>query len=169
MDMLNFIAELAEQENAPLAGKTDTYPVKPNVAPEDGGGMDVGFGHKLSAREHKLNKVYGVDMDACTAGDCAGILAIDFAKHYFLAQNLCGPDFDRMPKLAQWILAEFSFNGVLRSFPRFRTALLTRNKTEAFNQYKRYWTYKGERRELTKRNEWTLVFLERLVDDGWLR
>jgi len=171
MDLIDFMEQLSKQENAPLVVADPESIVMPNRAPEDGGGSDIGFGHKLTSNENAFGMLYGLDWtDGITSLEAMYVMMIDFIKHYFIARDLVGmSNFDKMPQLAQLILAEYSFNGVLNTFPRFRNAIITRNKTEALTQYKRYWTVGGERKELTRRNEWTFGLLMKLVESGWLR
>ena len=156
------VRTIALLENAPLYNDLNLgyeYLVFPNDAPEDDGGKDIGFGHKIQKGE---NFNMGISLEECWL-----ILQADYGDALFGAMNHIGEGvFFKIPQMAQFLLIDFRFNGVLHLFPRFIRALVNGHYEKAIEESKRYYTVGGKKKEILRRNEMTKAILEDLIDQS---
>ena len=169
MDSRKFRDEVAKQENEPLYLKPNSFIVKLNVAPEDSGGYDIGFGHKITPDDKALGKIYGFPYkNGVTREIALGILEMDIQRHMILTRTITGYErFEKLPLTAQQLLCDYAFTGVLTKFPKFVMSIFDKNLSLTLANYKRYFTYKGNRVELKKRNEFAFKLIEELRKEGY--
>lgn len=169
MNNKDFRNEVARQENESLYLKPNDFTVKPNIAPEDSGGYDIGFGHKITLDDKTLGNIYGFPFkDGVTKEVALGILEMDIQKHMILTRAFVGFErFESLPLVAQQLLCDYSFTGVLRKFPKFVMSIFDKNKGGVLANYKRYFTYGGKRKELVRRNEFAFKLIQELTKEGY--
>lgn len=158
-----YTRDLAIQENAPLINLPDDAIIMPNEAPEKGGGMDIGFGHKLTASEAISGEIYGIDYkNGITKAEAFKILEMDQIKHKDRAMRAVGEeDFAKLPRSAQNILTDLSFTGVLDEFPKLTQAILDGDFETMRKEYKRFYTAQdGSKQEIRERNKMTLSLID---------
>lgn len=168
MDESNFRNFVAIQENEPLFNSRGSV-IKPNVAPEDNGGMDIGFGHKITKEEQASGQIYSIRYsDGITREQALVILENDIRNHYNRARAFVGiTKFDQLPPAAQQILTDFSFTGALKGFPKFILSIFDKNIAGVLKEYKRYFTSGGQKKPLKKRNKFTLDLIVELIYEGY--
>lgn len=122
---------------------------------------DIGYGHKLSAKELKNKEVYGIDVSKEISKDQADfILSKDLEKKYKQVSKKI-PNFKNLTPLEQALVTDFEFNvrGGIKSFPKMLKALQERDVQTLNKEYKRYMgspmEVKNRSRPLKKRNETT--------------
>ena len=122
---------------------------------------DIGYGHKLSAKELKDKKVYGIDVSKGISKDQADfILSKDLEKKYEQVSKKI-PNFKNLTPLEQALVTDFEFNvrGGIKAFPKMLKALQARDVQTLNKEYKRYMGTREEIRNkskpLKKRNETT--------------
>lgn len=152
-----FVSYLMENENADFAsGKTK---VARHASPE--GGLDtVGFGHKLTAKEQKEGKIYGISIDDIDVDKAKTILLKDIKKAKTRAKSQLKTmhpdvDFNSLSQDKQEMLTDFAFNlkGGLKTFPSFVRGVVTDDAQLMKKEYKRFYTdAKGKTSEVKKRN-----------------
>jgi len=169
MDEFEFRNNLAVQENEVLYLKPKNTLVKVNVAPEDTGGFDIGFGHKVNAHEELSGTIYGIPYkQGITREQALTILDFDIDKHFGITRRLLSPTrFDKLPLAAKQLFVDFSFNGVLSKFPSLKMSMFDKNIEGVMSNYKRYFTYRGKKVELKRRNEFALRLITGLVKEGY--
>lgn len=157
-----YVNALAQQENGPLTMLSPDQLIMPNKAPEDGGGMDIGFGHKLTGSEKKSGEVYGIDITkGITKNQAYMILNEDTKVHQAQAAAYVGPEkFDALPPIAQDILTDFSFTGTIDKFPKFVEAVLNGDFATMRDEYERYFKQQGSSVPLRNRNEMMLAMID---------
>lgn len=141
------------------------YKVKPSEAPEDGGGFDIGFGHKIQSDEvyHK-----GISIE-----ECWRLLERDYMTCHFAVRDYLGHGlYAKLPPTALFLLTDFMFNGCFHKFPKFVRHITNQDWEKALEECKRYWTHQGKKRELKMRNEMTQALLLQLIaedsEEGFL-
>jgi hypothetical protein len=153
-----FVNYLMENENAAFAsGKAKTARHK---SPE--GGLDtVGFGHKLTAKENREGKIYGIPIKDIDVNKAKEILVKDIQRAEAQAKkNLKSMhpnvDFDSLSEDKKEMLTDIQFNvkgGGIKTFPTFVRGVVTDDAKLMKKEYKRYYTdTKGAKREVKKRN-----------------
>ena len=156
------VRTIALLENAPLYNDLNLgyeYLVFPNDAPEDDGGKDIGFGHKIQKGE---NFDSGISLE-----DCWNLLLIDYGEALLETIDFIGQGvFFKLPQASQFLLIDFKFNGVLHLFPKFIRALVNGHYEKAIEESKRYYTVGGKKKEILRRNEMTKAILEDLLDQS---
>ena len=122
---------------------------------------DIGYGHKLSAKELKDKEVYGIDVSKGISKDQADfILSKDLEKKYEQVSKKI-PNFKNLTPLEQALVTDFEFNvrGGIKAFPKMLKALQARDVQTLNKEYKRYMGTREEIRNkskpLKKRNETT--------------
>lgn len=156
--LTKYINELAKQENEPLLNHRGL--VFPNPAPEDNGGYDIGFGHKLNSY---TTRVYGIPVKSgITLSEAKRILMVDVLMHMGTTEVFCEKvrkwrrsEWRRLEMEGKILLTDYSFNGALAYFPSFTEAVRRRDFEGMLREYKRYYTRNGTKREISRRNEWT--------------
>lgn len=153
-----FVNYLMENENAAFAsGKAKTARHK---SPE-GGRDTVGFGHKLTAKEEKEGKIYGIPIKDIDVDKAKEILIKDIKRAATQAKtNLKSMhpnvDFDSLSEDKKEMLTDIQFNvkgGGIKTFPNFVKGVVTDDVGLMKKEYKRYYTTaKGAKREVKKRN-----------------
>lgn len=153
-----FVNYLMENENAAFAsGKAKTARHK---SPE-GGRDTVGFGHKLTAKEEREGKIYGIPIKDIDVDKAKQILIKDIKRAATQAKtNLKSMhpnvDFDSLSEDKKEMLTDIQFNvkgGGIKTFPKFVQGLVTDDVGLMKKEYKRYYTTaKGAKREVKKRN-----------------
>jgi len=171
MNAITFRNSIASQENEQLNLKDLKFVVKPNVAPEDSGGYDIGFGHKITREDKILSSIYGFPyIYGITKQDAISILEMDIQKHMIASRDFVGFErFESLPLPAQQLICDFSFTGTLAKFPKLFLSIFDRNLKGVMDNYKRYFTKNGERIEMKRRNEFALKLIEELKKEGFLR
>jgi len=153
-----FVNYLMENENAAFAsGKAKTARHK---SPE-GGRDTVGFGHKLTAKEEREGKIYGIPIKDIDVDKAKEILIKDIKRAATQAKkNLKSMhpnvDFDSLSEDKKEMLTDIQFNvkgGGIKTFPNFVRGIVTDDVGLMKKEYKRYYkTAKGVKREVKKRN-----------------
>ncbi len=153
-----FVNYLMENENAAFAsGRAKTARHK---SPE-GGRDTVGFGHKLTAKEEKEGKIYGIPIKDIDVDKAKEILLKDIERAETQAKkNLKSMhpnvDFDLLSEDKKEMLTDIQFNvkdGGIKAFPNFVRGVVTDDVGLMKKEYKRYYTTaKGAKREVKKRN-----------------
>ena len=153
---IEFLEALKKQENGSKTGfKNGKWYPHESV---EGGNPTIAYGHKLTDEELEKYK------DGITTQEAEELFKKDFYTHKEKARSVFnskfGPgSFGKLNRGLQNILADYSFNGVLRQFPRFMEAIYKGDKDAIIKNYKRYMGSS----ELTSRNEWTLQQLKNLL------
>lgn len=171
MNEKEFRNNVAAQENEPLFFKVQGTRVYPNPAPEDGGGQDIGFGHKIQPEEYERGLIHGVRWKGgITREEALTILSFDIKVHEGRARNKFGSvEFDSLPRSGQQLLTDFSFTGTLNSFPKLFKAIKERNIVGVLNNYKRFFRYRGKLVEMHRRNAFAYRLIKELVDEGYFK
>jgi len=166
----DYLNALAKQENGPLLKSKDL--IHPNVPPEKSkaGERDIAFGHKITPSQEKSGKIYGIDYTkGITQEQAKEILKKDYETHKIKTKVKVGKKFDSLPKVAQDLLVDYSFTGVLHKFPKFTRAILDGDLGGAMKEYERSFTNKeGVKQKMHRRNEFTKGMLEDLKKSGYL-
>lgn len=169
---MSYLKELALQENAPITKYPKNQLIFPNKPPEDSkkGERDIGFGHKITEEEERLNMIYGIPFEEGIPLKLAyDILGADISVHMNRAARKWGSSFYNLPETAKNILTDYSFTGTLHSFPSFFRALRERNWDNAIKEYERGYTSGGRRILLVRRNRFILDMLLELKEEGFFK
>ena len=142
-----FIDYIKTVENSVKAGFVDGlwYPHRSI----EGGSDTIAYGHKLKAGEDFSCGLTEAEAEALLIQD----LACAEKSAASLIEQKHGVEWGSLPEWKQEIFIDFQFNGVLRSFPKFRKAMLCDDVAGMVTEYKRYArTVDGKRIELKDRN-----------------
>ncbi len=162
-------SQLASQENRKLTLMPESMTVKAKKAPESGGGLDIGFGHKLTSEEKESGKVYGIDWnEGISVKQAYEILDKDIVKKTDQARRIIGSKFDQLPVEAKELLTDYAFTGTLKSFPKFSKAIVDGDYATAKKEYVRHMRKGGKMVKLRRRNKYALKAIEDLKAQGWL-
>lgn len=167
-----YTLELAAQENQKILELPDDAKIYPNVAPEKGGGKDIGFGHKLTKEELESQMVHGVDIsNGITKAEAQLILEKDIEEHVSRVKQHVGEEtFEELPTAAKEALVDLSFTGVLAQFKNFKKAIINKDQGLAFKEYKRYFTSStGQKQEMGRRNDFMESMLQKLVEQDYFK
>jgi GH24 family phage-related lysozyme (muramidase) len=158
---------LKEQENAPLL--TGHISAMRHGSPE-GGTDTVGYGHKLTRREHDSGRLDTVDISTLTHHDAHRILDVDVveaansvADQLFLAH---GYAMWRLPPRLRDALIDIEFNvgTITATFPKFTRACIAGDEETMLNEYRRYYTDgKGFKKPLPRNFAFYEAFLSPLA------
>ena len=150
----NFLHFLKKVENGNKVGWNVAEQVwYPHASPE-GGNDTIGYGHKLLDDEVEMaNK--GLSETAITQMfmddvDNATQVARRVMKSYF------NQDFDSLSDNGKCMIIDFAYNlggGGLKKFPKFVKAVCDDDLEGMRQQYKRYYSANGTKKELKQRNE----------------
>ena len=153
-----FMRDLMIQENAAKKGwDEETQLWKPEKAPEDGGGMDIGYGHKILPNEDFSKGLTNDQVMELLSKDTDG--KINSAKRYFNSSKLSAT-WDELAPEEQILLTDYQYNVGLSKFPKFMTALADKDKEGMLEQYKRF----SDKKPLGERNKWTKKYIEDNID-----
>jgi len=153
---------LMRQENSRVYNLPEGELIYPNKAPEDKGGSDLAYGHKLSEEELKSGSVYGIDYtEGITKDDASSILELDIIKHRDRAETKVGPEvWDSLPQVGKELLTDFSFTGTLDKFPKMLQGLKDRDKSVVMTEYKRKFKLGGTMKDMVERNKFSRELIE---------
>ena len=159
-----YVTNLKSQENSKLKPGKLIFANKP---PEDApkGEMDIAFGHKITPAERKSGKIYGIPWKkGITYKQAETILRKDIEVHANKAKKYLrkkGANFDRLDPTIQEVLIDYSFTGALTKFPKFVDAVINNDWATIEKEFKRYYTSKGKRKELVRRNKMIKEMLDK--------
>ncbi len=143
----DFIDYMKEMENSVKAGYVDGrwYPHKS----VEGGSDTVAYGHKIQKGEDFSQGLTEAEADSLLRQD----LARAESQAARLIKEKHGVEWSTLPEWKREVFIDFQFNSVLRSFPKFRKAVLCDDVAGMAREYKRYAkTAEGKRIELKARN-----------------
>ena len=133
-----------EKNLLPFLKKNEGLLLGTKTAVEDKGKKDptkdIGYGHKLTAKERKTNNVYGIDISkGITPEQAEVILKKDIANKYKQASTKV-PNFSSLSPTEQALVTDFEFNvrGGIKSYPKLMKAIQNKDTTGIHSQYKRY-------------------------------
>ena len=122
----------------------------------EGGNDTIAFGHKLTDKEIKENKVYGYSLNNLTKNDAKRILILDLQKADEQLQVDYGKKYTELDNKRKQMLIDFQYNmgsGGVNKFKKFKEGLFSNNIDKMKKEYKRGFTNKeGEFKNLTGRN-----------------
>ena len=123
----------------------------------EGGNDTIAFGHKLTDKEIKNNKVYGYNLNELTAKNAKHILLLDLQKADEQLQADYGEKYNKLDKKRKQMLIDFQYNmgseGV-KQFKNFKEGLFSNDIDKMKEEYERGFTNKeGEFKKLTNRNK----------------
>ena len=146
--------DLIDQENSAKKGYDPEKKLWfPHEAPEEGGGFDIGYGHKIKRGEDfskgltnkQVNDLFERDIDT----------KFKAAKSTFNNRNL-SRSWDELDQQEQILLTDYQYNGVLGEFKNFMKAVADKDKDLMLKEYVRY----DDGVPLGKRNDWTKSYIE---------
>jgi len=164
----SFSSQLKSSENSSNKGydkkKKLWFPFDVGVNEE----KNIGWGINMStfSDEDKKRMSKGV-----TSEEIEDIFNKRISKHLNKSKEKItemGGDWDSLPDNAKLALADFSYNlGSLNKFPKFTQAIIDNDLETAKKEYKRYYTDKGVKKEMTSRNKdiYEMIF-ENAKGDG---
>ena len=150
--------DLKSQENLAMEGwnaeKQLWFPIK---APEENGGYDIGYGHKIKKGESfskgltnkQVNDLFTKDID----------VKVKAAKSTFNNRTL-NRNWDELNLQEQILLTDYQYNGVLPDFKKFMKAVADKDKDSMLNEYVRY----DDGVPLGKRNDWTKSYIDNKIN-----
>lgn len=149
-----YIQNLMDQENAAKVG-FDFYKGLwfPHKAPEQGGGFDIGYGHKIKQGEDFSKGLTDDEVLELLASDLA--VKMDSAARKFNQKNY-NRSWDTLTPEEQILLTDYEYNVGVSKFPKLMEAIANQDKKTMLEQYKRY----SGGNPLTSRNNWTKTFIE---------
>ena len=150
----SFSAQLKIGENAGNKGydkeKDLWFPFSVGINNE----QNIGWGINMStfSEEEKLRLSKGI-----TTEELEGMFNERVSKHLDKSKDKItnmGGDWETLPDNVKLALTDFSYNlGGLDKFPKFTQAIIDNDLETAQKEYKRYYTDKGVKKEMTARNE----------------
>ena len=150
----NFLDYLKKVENGGKAGwDEDAGLWYPHASPE-GGNDTIGYGHKLLDNEVEVANI-GLEDSVIlemlfTDIDRANDVANRIVEGHF------GYDYNKLDADNKCMLVDFAYNlggGGLRKFPKFVKAVCENDLNTMREEYKRYYSANGTKKELKQRNE----------------
>ena len=141
----SFLEYIKGAENSVKAGYVDGrwYPHDVLGVPH------IAYGHKIQEGEDFSQGLTEAEADSLLRQDLAR--AESQAAKLILDNH--GVEWSTLPEWKREVFIDFQFNGVLRSFPKFRKAVLCDDVAGMVKEYKRYArTANGKRIELRDRN-----------------
>ena len=150
----NFLDYIKKVENGGKAGWNEDRGLWfPHPSPE-GGNDTVGYGHKLLDNEiEEANK-------GIPDGNVIKMLLhdIDFASEAAcnVVNSYFNLDYDRIDDDGKCMLTDFAYNlggAGLKKFPKFVNAVYENDLDTMREEYKRYYSANGVKKELKQRNE----------------
>jgi len=123
----------------------------------EGGNDTIAFGHKLTDKEIKNNKVYGYNLNELTAKNAKHILLLDLQKADEQLQADYGEKYNKLDKKRKQMLIDFQYNmgsERVKQFKNFKEGLFSNDIDKMKEEYERGFTNKeGEFKKLTNRNK----------------
>ena len=150
----NFLDYLKKVENGGKAGGDEDAGLwYPHASPE-GGNDTIGYGHKLLDNEVEVANI-GLEDSVIlemlfTDIDRANDVANRIVEGHF------GYDYNKLDADNKCMLVDFAYNlggGGLRKFPKFVKAVCENDLNTMREEYKRYYSANGTKKELKQRNE----------------
>lgn len=149
-----YIETLMQQENAAMKGyDADKGLWFPHEAPEEGGGMDIGYGHKIKSDEDFSEGLTDAQVRSLLASDLTE--KMDSAARKFNNKSY-DRTWDDLSTEEQILLTDYEYNVGLTKFPKLMKAVAEQDIETMLSQYKRY----SDGKPLTSRNNWTKGFIE---------
>jgi len=123
----------------------------------EGGNDTIAFGHKLTDKEIKDNKVYGYNLNELTEKNAKHILLLDLQKADEQLQEDYGEKYNKLDKKRKQMLIDFQYNmgsGGVKKFKNFKEGLFSNDINKMKEEYERGFTNEeGEFKKLTNRNK----------------
>ena len=123
----------------------------------EGGNDTIAFGHKLTDKEIKNNKVYGYNLNELTAKNAKHILLLDLQKADEQLQADYGEKYNKLDKKRKQMLIDFQYNmgsERVKQFKNFKEGLFSNDIDKMKEEYERGFTNKeGKFKKLTNRNK----------------
>ena len=150
--------DLRAQENISLKGWDSKRQLWfPTPAPEENGGFDIGYGHKIKKGENfskgltddQVNNLFAKDLN----------VKFKAAKSTFNRQDL-SRTWDELNEQEQILLGDYQYNGVLGDFKKFMKAVADKDKDSMLKEYVRY----QGKKKLGKRNDWTKSYIDNKIN-----
>jgi len=165
-DGAKYTSGLMVQENSELYKAPEDELIHPNKAPEEGGGQDIAYGHKLTEGEIKKGEVYGIAYTkGITKKDAERILELDIIKHKNKAEAKVGSSvWNELPQAGKNLLTDFSFTGTLHKFPKMLAGIKSKNKEVVLNEYRRKFKKGGTMRDMVERNKFSREMIAGMED-----
>ena len=146
--------DLKAQENLSLKGWDPKRQLWfPTPAPEENGGFDIGYGHKIKKGENfskgltddQVNNLFAKDLN----------VKFKAAKSTFNRQGL-NRSWDELNEQEQILLGDYQYNGVLGDFEKLMKAVANKDKDSMLKEYVRY----QGKEKLGRRNDWTKSYID---------
>ena len=149
-----YIETLMQQENAAMKGYDAEKGLWfPHDAPEEGGGKDIGYGHKIKSDEDFSEGLTDAQVRSLLASDLTE--KMDSAARKFNNKGY-NRTWDGLSTEEQILLTDYEYNVGLTKFPKLMKAVAEQDIETMLSQYKRY----SDGKPLTSRNNWTKGFIE---------
>jgi len=149
-----YIETLMQQENAAMKGYDAEKGLWfPHDAPEEGGGKDIGYGHKIKSDEDFSEGLTDAQVRSLLASDLTE--KMDSAARKFNNKSY-DRTWDDLSTEEQILLTDYEYNVGLTKFPKLMKAVAEQDVETMLSQYKRY----SDGKPLTSRNNWTKGFIE---------
>ena len=146
--------DLIDQENPAKKGYDPEKKLWfPHEAPEEGGGFDIGYGHKIKKGEDFSKGLTNKQVNDLLIKDLN--VKIKSAKNIFNNRNL-SRTWDELDPEEQILLTDYQYNVGLTNFPKFTKALSNKDKEKMLEEYVRY----SDGEPLGKRNDWTKSYID---------
>jgi GH24 family phage-related lysozyme (muramidase) len=149
----SFKQAVRNQENSIRSGWNEVekkwYPHKS----VEGGTNTIAYGHKLNPKESYPKGL--------TEQEALKLFEKDFATHEKIAKDYVNEKFKKdvfstLSRPKQLLLTDYAFNGVLKKFPSFATAIVEDNYDKMIKEYERY----SGGKPLKSRNKWTKEYID---------
>ena len=149
----SFKQAVRSQENSIRSGWNEVekkwYPHKS----VEGGTNTIAYGHKLNPKESYPKGL--------TEQEALKLFEKDFAIHEKIAKDYVNEKykkdvFSTLSRPKQLLLTDYAFNGVLKKFPSFSTAIVEDNYDKMIKEYERY----SGGKPLKSRNKWTKEYID---------
>ena len=158
-DQPSFLNYMKKVENSSIINKT---PKSFRHSSPEGGLDTVGFGHKLTAEEQKINTIYNYNIDTLTIEQVNDIFQQDINKSEQVLIKTYADKYNNLDDRRKQMLIDMQFN--VRNFnkpsvfPNFKKALFAGDEETMKKEYKRFFKSNGQTKSLARNKDFADYF-----------